>query len=162
MARHVQVLLRENVEKLGKIGEVVRVRPGFARNFLLPRRLAVSATADNVRRVDREKGKRAVEDAARLEVVRALAARIAAAAVNIEAKVGEEGRLYGSVGTAQLAAAFAALGLPVEEKQIRLEHPIKERGVFPIRVHLHPEVEVETKVWVVEEKGTAPAPVPEA
>ena len=162
MARHVQVLLRENVEKLGTIGEVVRVRPGFARNFLLPRRLAVSATADNVRRVDREKGKRAVEDAARLEVVRALAARIAAAAVNIEAKVGEEGRLYGSVGTAQLAAAFAALGLPVEEKQIRLEHPIKERGVFPIRVHLHPEVEVETKVWVVEEKGTAPAPVPEA
>ncbi|MCI0589645.1 MAG: 50S ribosomal protein L9 [Planctomycetes bacterium] len=162
MARHVQVLLRENVEKLGKIGEVVRVRPGFARNFLLPRRLAVSATADNVRRIGKEKGKRAVEDAARLEAVRALAARIAAAAVNIEAKVGEEGRLYGSVGTAQLAAAFAALGLPVEEKQIRLEHPIKERGVFPIRVHLHPEVEVETKVWVVEEKGTAPAPAPEA
>ncbi|HKB16852.1 MAG TPA: 50S ribosomal protein L9 [Planctomycetota bacterium] len=153
MARHVQVLLRENVEKLGKIGEVVRVRPGFARNFLLPRKLAVSATPDNVRRIDKEKGKRAIEDAARLEAVRALAARIAAAAVNIEAKVGEEGRLYGSVGTAQIASAFAALGLSVEEKQIRLEHAIKERGVFPVRIHLHPEVEVETKVWVVEEKG---------
>ncbi len=162
MARHVQVLLRENVEKLGKIGEVVRVRPGFARNFLLPRRLAVSATPDNVRRVDREKGKRATEDAARLEAVRALGARIVAAAVNIEAKVGEEGRLYGSVGPAQIAASFAALGLPVEEKQIRLEHAIKERGVFAVRIHLHPEVEVETKVWVVEEKGAAPAAAPEA
>ncbi|MGH7152055.1 MAG: 50S ribosomal protein L9 [Planctomycetota bacterium] len=162
MTRHVQVLLRENVEKLGKIGEVVRVRPGFARNFLLPRRLAVTATPDNVRRTDKEKGKRATEDAARLEVFRALATRIAAAAVNIEAKVGEEGRLYGSVGPAQIAASFVALGFSVEEKQIRLEHPIKERGVFPVRIHLHPEVEVETKVWVVEEKGTAPAPAPEA
>ncbi|HET6202370.1 MAG TPA: 50S ribosomal protein L9 [Planctomycetota bacterium] len=153
MSRHVQVLLRADVEKLGRPGEVVRVRPGFARNFLLPRALAVPVTEENLRRIEKEKAKRATEEHSLLEGLRAIGEQIAAAAVNIEAKVGEEGRLYGSVGTAQIAQAFAALGLPVEEKQVRLEHPIKERGVFPVKIHLHPQVEIETKVWIVEEKS---------
>jgi len=152
MVRHVELLLIKDVEHLGRVGDPVRVRPGYARNYLLPRGFAAPVTPENLRRLSKERDRRLAEDAETLGALRALGERIAQASVTVEAKIGEEGRLYGSVTALQVAEALAAQGFPVEEHHVRLEHALKERGVHTVSVRLHPEVEVEARVWIVEEK----------
>jgi large subunit ribosomal protein L9 len=155
MARHVELLLVQDVEHLGRVGDSVRVRTGYARNFLLPRGLAAPATPENVRRLSKRSEERRAQEAAAIEPLRALGERIAQASLTVEAKIGEEGRLYGSVTAANVAQALRAQGFEVEERHVRLEHPIKERGVHAVPIRLHPEVEVEARVWIVEEKPAA-------
>lgn len=155
MARNVELLLVRDVESLGKVGDPVRVRPGYARNYLLPRGFAAPVTPENVRRLSKERDRRLAVEAAALAELRALGERIGQASVTVEAKVGEEGRLYGSVTAAHVAEALRAQSLPVEERHVRLEHPLKERGVHTVPIRLHPEVEVEVRVWIVEEKAAA-------
>ena len=144
-----EVILREDVKSLGKAGELVRVRPGYARNFLLPQGLAYEATEGNKKRIAGEQRARAEKVAEQRAGAEAEAAQLAAVTVTIPAKAGEEGKLFGSVTAQDIADALAAQGRPVDKRRIDLEHPIKLLGWHTVPVRLHPEVAAEVRVQVV-------------
>src|SRR5688500_7357123 len=149
------VILRQNVPNLGEAGDLVTVKPGFARNYLLPRGLAFEATAGNIRRLEDEK-QRAEERSKRdyLEA-RRQAAALEAVSLTFNARAGEESKLFGSITTADIAEklnAEAKLGFDVDRRQIELEEPIKTLGVFSVPVKLHADVRPEIKVWVIKEE----------
>jgi large subunit ribosomal protein L9 len=148
MATQIKVLLKNDVPSLGAGGEVVRVRPGFARNFLLPRGLAVPATAGNLARVDDLKRQVAAQTKQELEVANALAAQISAASASIERAIGEEGKMYGSVTTKDIEDAFAKAGVKLDRKKIVLAEPIKTIGTFEVPMKLHASVTATLKVTV--------------
>lgn len=147
------VILREDVKSLGKAGELVRVRPGYARNFLLPKGLAYEATEGNKKRIQGEQKARAGRLAEEKAGAEAEAANLAEATVTIPAKAGEEGKLFGSVTAQDIAAALAAAGRTVDRRRIDLEHPIKVLGWHTVAIRLHPEVAAEVRVQVVPEAG---------
>jgi len=148
-----EVILLQKVANLGNIGDRVKVKPGFGRNYLLPQGKAALATAANVakfeeRRVDLEK--RAADD---LAAARTRAARLEGHALTITAKVGGEGKLFGSIGTADIAEALSADGIEVERSEVRLPGgPIRLVGEHHVKVHLHSDVEVNLTVTVVAEE----------
>src|SRR5438309_5654552 len=146
----VEVLLRTSVESLGRVGEVVRVRPGFARNYLLPQGIAVLPTKENLRLVEKDKVVEATLEAERAKARAELAARLSGLSVTIEAKANPEGHLFGSVGAKQVAEALSAKGFAIEERQVRLE-PVKQLGEYEVKVHLSPDTEPAIKLWVVSE-----------
>jgi large subunit ribosomal protein L9 len=146
----IEVLLRRSIESLGQVGEVVRVKPGYARNYLFPRGLAVFPTADNLRRVEKDKAEEAVLEQERAKVRADFAARLSAASLTVEAKANPEGHLFGSVGARQVVDGLAAKGLQVEERQVAFE-PVKQLGEYEATVRLGGDVEAKVKVWVVEE-----------
>jgi large subunit ribosomal protein L9 len=148
MATQIKVLLKNDVPSLGSGGEVVRVRPGFARNFLLPRGLAVPATAGNLARVDDLKRQVASQAKQELEQASAGAAQIAGASVSIERAVGDEGKMYGSVTTKDIEDAFAKAGVKLDRKKIVLADPIKTIGSFEVPIKLHATVTAMLKVTV--------------
>lgn len=155
---NVKLVLREDVDHLGRRGDVVTVRPGYARNRLLPQHLALRHTEENVRRVGREKQLWLQAEAARIEEFREVKDRLDAAVVEIVAKAGESGHLYGSVSEKQVHDALGALGFVLDPRAVRLETPIKELGETSASVALHPEVTATVKVRVVPEGGaTTPA-----
>ncbi len=144
-----QVVLREDVEKLGKAGDVVKVSAGYARNRLLPRGLAVVATPGNVQRVEHER-RVALERRAKIRKEAAsLRERIEGVSVTVAKPIGEGDRLYGSVTTRDVEAALALEGFTVDRKRIRIDEPIRTLGVFPVSVTLDTGVEATVKVWVV-------------
>jgi large subunit ribosomal protein L9 len=146
-----QVILRKPVEKLGHPGEVVKVAPGYARNFLVPRGLAYPASAANASRVAHEK--KALETRlarVREEAVRA-AERLAEVSLTFVERAGEEDQLYGSVGAERIAEKLAEMGHPVQRRHVQLEEPIKALGVYSVEVRLHPDAAASVKVWVVRE-----------
>ncbi len=146
-----QLILCENVDKLGKKGDIVEVRPGFARNFLLPRNLAMEVNDNNVRRMEKDKKLVAVEHAKEKEEGEALASQISGIKLSFRRKVhGEE--LYGSVSAADVVEALAAKGYSVERRQILLDEPIKSLGEFPVTARLHPEVSTTLTVTVEKEE----------
>jgi len=153
-----KVILRSNVESLGGTGDVVNVATGYARNYLLPKNLAYSVTADNLRRIDLEKAKHQEMEKVRLREVSDLAKRMRDISVTIEAKASEEGHLYGSVTPQMICDALTKEGVEVEPRAIHLEKPIKETGVFTVPVHLHSDVSTEIKVWVMEPQGETGEP----
>ena len=148
-----EVILLQKVANLGNIGDRVKVKPGFGRNYLLPQGKAALATAANVakfeeRRTDLEK--RAADD---LAAARTRAARLEGHALTITAKVGGEGKLFGSIGTADIAEALSADGIEVERSEVRLPGgPIRLVGEHHVKVHLHSDVEVDLTVTVVAEE----------
>jgi large subunit ribosomal protein L9 len=144
-----RVLLRQNVRDLGSIGEVVDVAPGFARNYLLPRQLAVQPTDVNVKRVEKEKLDRIEAEKARVGQLEALAKRMADASVTIKAKANELGHLFGSVNERHIADALQAEGFEVEPDQIALAAPIRTLDRFRVPVRLAEGIEAEVDVWVV-------------
>ena len=146
-----EVILREDVKSLGKAGELVRVRPGYARNFLLPQGLAYEASEGNKKRIAGEQKARAAKLAEQRAGAEAEAARFAAVTVTIPAKAGEEGKLFGSVTAQDIADALAAQGQPVDRRKLDLDHPIKLLGWHTVAVRLHPEVAAEVRVQVVPE-----------
>lgn len=148
----VELILQHDVEALGKMGDIVKVKPGYARNYLMPRKIAVVADPETRKRVTKLRAKRAAVEAKRVEEANALAAQIAALEVKIEAATNETGQLYGSIGAREIATALEKLGVKVSERDVRLPHPLKELGVFPVKVHLRGDVSAELKVWVVEIK----------
>jgi large subunit ribosomal protein L9 len=158
----IEVLLRKSIESLGRVGEVVRVRPGYARNFLLPHGLAVAPTKENLRLVEKDKVVEAAHEAERAKQRAELLAKLTAAVVTIEAKSNPEGHLFGSVGAKQVADGLVAQGFAVEERNVRLE-PVKQLGEFEVVVHLAADAETKIKLWVVDEvtktatKGQEPA-----
>jgi len=148
MATQIKVLLKNDVPSLGAGGEVVRVRPGFARNFLLPRGLAVPATAGNLARVEDLKRHVASQAKQELEQANAAAAQITAASVSIARAVGEEGKMYGSVTTKDIEDAFAAVGVKIDRKKIVLTEAIKALGTYEVPIKLHANVSAALKVTV--------------
>jgi large subunit ribosomal protein L9 len=149
MANQIKVLLKNDVVNLGTGGEVVRVRPGFARNFLLPRGLAVPATAGNLARVEDLKRQVASQAKLELEQANAAAAQIGGVSVTIARAVGEEGKMYGSVTTKDIEDAFAAQGVKIDRKKIVSADAIKSLGSFEVPIKLHGNVTASLKVNVV-------------
>ena len=147
-----KLLLIREVEGLGKPGDLVNVSPGYARNFLLPRNLASEPTAQALRRVDAERRRAAREVETRKKEGDALAQALENCSVNIPARAGEGGHLFGSVGAAEIVKALAADGRKVEEEWLRLERPIKEVGIYDVPVVLNGETRATVKVWVVDAK----------
>jgi len=147
-----EVLLRYNIENLGQRGDVVRVRPGFARNYLFPRQLAVPVTAENRRRLEAEHERFMQEEMQRIEEFRRLAQKLEEyATVVIEANATAEGHLYGSVTGVQILDELSSAGFDLESRSVRLEQPVRRLGVFPVPIQLHPEVKLQLKLWVVSE-----------
>jgi large subunit ribosomal protein L9 len=151
------VLLREDVDNLGARGEIVRVKAGYARNYLLPRKLAVEATAGNVKQIEGERKALAKREARDRESAELQAAQLRTLSLDFERKVGEHGILYGSVTSMDIAEALRAQGYEVDRRRIQLREPIKETGDFNVHVRLHRDVTVELPVRVTAEGG---APVP--
>jgi large subunit ribosomal protein L9 len=146
------VLLKTTIDKLGRIGDVVAVRAGYARNFLLPTGRAVVVNKANLEGIERDRAAAVVEEQTRVDGYKALSETLAQTSVTVEGKANEEGHLFGSVTAAQIGTALREKDLPIEDKMIRLDTPLKEIGVFDVTVHLHTDVEATTKVWVVQAK----------
>ena len=147
-----EVILREDVPKLGHIGDVKRVKPGFARNYLLPRGLAVVANRRNLGQLEHEKRVVAEKRERTLRAARSAAERIAAARITIRARAGEEGKLFGSVTNLDIEKALAAQGLTVERRRIRLDEPIKMLGEHRVQIHLGVGIDCELTVNVEPEE----------
>jgi large subunit ribosomal protein L9 len=146
-----EVILREHVDNLGRRGEVVKVADGYARNYLLPRKLALLATAGNKKQIERERAKFDAKEADEQKIAQAMADRLANLEVVIARKVGDTQALYGSVSTADIADGLAAKGFEIERRKIHLPDPIKQLGEFDIPVKLHRDVAATIKVKVVAE-----------
>lgn len=146
-----KIILKEDVKDLGNMGELVTVKDGYARNFLLPRGLAVEANPKNVRAFEHEK--RQVQELVKKKKAGAadFAARLAATTVTIAAKAGEEEKLFGAVTAMDIAAALKKEGIEVDRKKILLEEPIKRLGAYTVNIKLHPEVTAPVSVQVVGE-----------
>ena len=144
-----QVILKENVEKLGSEGDVVAVATGYARNYLIPRKLAIQATEKNRRSLEHEK--RVETDLAAKEKKEAekLAGELSNLSCTIRMQAGENDRLFGSVTSLDIAAALEEQGIEIDRRKIILDEPLKELGVFTVPAKIHPDVMADIKVWVV-------------
>jgi large subunit ribosomal protein L9 len=152
VATQVKVLLKKNVDTLGEGGEVVRVRPGFARNYLLPRGLAVPATAGNLARVEDLKRAAAAEAAEAIAVAKELETKLGAVSVQIERSSGDEDRMWGSVTSKDIEEAFARVGVTIDRRRMQLPEPIKRFGAVEVPIKLHTSVIASIKFDVVKLK----------
>lgn len=147
----IELILRQSVPSLGKAGDLVRVKPGYARNFLLPRGLAFEATEGNKKRMAAESKARQAREAAERAEAEALAAKLGAVALSVTAKAGEDGKLFGSVTSGDIAGMLAERGFEIDKRKIELEHPIKELGDHLVPVRVSHDVHAEVKLTVVAE-----------
>jgi large subunit ribosomal protein L9 len=145
---NVELILLQRVEKLGQMGEVVKVKPGYARNFLLPQAKAVRATKANRERFERERVQLEAQNLKRREEAERVAERVQGLAVVLIRQAGDSGSLFGSVTSRDIADAATAAGLTIERSQVLLQNPIKVLGISSVRVALHPEVAIDVKVNV--------------
>jgi len=146
-----EVILREHVDNLGKRGEIVKVADGYARNYLLPRKLALVANEGNKKQIEREREKFEAKESEERKGAEALAARMGNLEIDIARKVGENDVLFGSVTTSDIATALGAKGFEVDRRKLQLHEPIKKLGEFDIPLKLHREVVATIKVKVVAE-----------
>jgi len=146
-----QIVLKEDIDKLGRRGEVVKVANGYARNYLLPLGKALPATPGNLKVIEREKRRYVVHQTKEKEEHETLSRRIQALSLTLVRKVGESDVLYGSVTSGDIAEALSKEGVVVDKRRIQLAEPIKSLGIYTIPIRLHPEVTAEVKVWVVKE-----------
>ncbi len=146
-----QVILKDTVPGLGNRGEVIKVKDGYARNFLLPKNLAVQVTNGNLKQIELEKKSWALKNQKEVEAANALKDIIEKMTISVAKKAGESEALFGSVTSQDIAEVLAVEKIEVDKRKIELPEPIKKLGTFPVIIHLHPEVKVETKVWVVKE-----------
>jgi large subunit ribosomal protein L9 len=143
-----QLVLTEDVQHLGKQGDLVEVKPGFGRNYLLPNGLATVPTEHNLRLIDRYKQRVQAAREARIADLRVMAEQIQRVTITIEANANEEGHLYGSVGAPEISKALKDQNLSVDPEMVRLEGPIKECALFAVKLHLGHDIETEVKVFV--------------
>ena len=146
-----EVILRQAVENLGKPGDVVKVSNGFARNFLLPRGVAFEATAGNLKRIAQEKDRLESAENERRTEAQTLAARLEQVSLTFSARVGEEGKLFGSVTPADIVHQLETQGFHIEKRQIDLHEPLRTLGVFRVPVRLHADVKPEIRIWVIKQ-----------
>lgn len=156
----VQLLLIQSVEHLGKQGDVVEVKNGYAMNYLLPQGLATIATDHHKRMVEKHKARLAEIQRTRLAGLQSMADSLAQQSVTIEANANEEGHLYGSVGPTEIVGALKRINLNIAPDQVRLQGPLKELGLYTVKIHFGHEIEGELKVWVVPTVGEEPQPQP--
>jgi len=147
----VEVILPQAVDNLGHPGDVVTVSNGFARNYLLPRGVAFPATEGNKKRITQEKARLEAAESARRDTAQQLADRMTEVSITFAARVGEEGKLFGSVTAGDIAQQLEAQGFHVERRQIDLHEPIKALGVYRVPLRLHADVRPEIKVWVIKQ-----------
>jgi large subunit ribosomal protein L9 len=138
----VELILLQRVEHLGQMGEVVKVKPGYARNFLLPQKKALRATKENRERFEQQRAQLEAQNLRRREEAERVAERVGGLSVVIIRQAGESGSLYGSVSARDIAEAATAAGLTIDRGQVVMSHPIKSLGLSPVRVVLHPEVSI--------------------
>ena len=155
----IELLLIQSIDGIGSQGDVVEVKPGFAKNYLLPQGLATLATEHHKRMVDKHRARLQSIEEQRLAGLRKLAANLSEQSLTIEANANEEGHLYGSVGATEIISALKRIEFTVTEDQVRLEGPLKELGLYTVKIHLGNDVESAVKVWIVptveEETSTA-------
>lgn len=150
-----EVILLERIEKLGQMGDVVKVKPGFARNFLLPQKKALRANKDNLAFFEKQRAQLEAINLKRRDEAQAVAAKMEGLKVLMVRQAGEGGQLYGSVSGRDVAEAVKAAGYTIERNQVNLESPIKTLGSYPVRVALHPEVSVLVTVTVARSQEEA-------
>jgi len=146
-----KVILRQNTEGLGQIGDVVDVKDGYARNFLIPRKLAYAALKGNVRALEEEKRTLSKKMQQELTVAETLSAELEKVSVTIPVQVGEEDKIFGSVTTQMISEALKEKGYEIDKRKIEIDEPIKALGIYGISIKLHPSVSAKIKVWVVRE-----------
>jgi large subunit ribosomal protein L9 len=144
-----EIILRQAVENLGKPGDVVKVKAGYGRNYLLPHGLAYEATPGNLKRIQQERERLDAAENERRGAAQTQAERLEQVSLTFSARVGEEGKLFGSVTTADIAQQLEAQGFHIEKRQIDLHEPIKALGVYRVPVRLHADVKPEIRVWVI-------------
>jgi large subunit ribosomal protein L9 len=146
-----QVILRDRIENLGNAGDVVEVKPGYGRNYLIPKGLAYEATQANVRRMEAERAAQGRREAETLTEAKQRASSIEGVSLTFNARAGQEGKLFGSITSQDIADKLAEQGITIDRRSIELEEPIKALGVTSVPVRLHPQVRPEIKVWVIAE-----------
>lgn len=146
-----EVILRQAVDNLGHTGDVVNVSAGFARNYLLPRGFAYEATAGNKKRMEQERERLEGAENSRREAAEEIARKLEPVSLTFSARVGEEGKLFGSVTTADIAHQLEGQGFKIEKRQIDLHEPIKALGVYRVPIRVHADVRAEIKVWVIKQ-----------
>ncbi len=146
-----EVILRQAVEKLGRPGDIVKVSAGYARNYLLPRGVAYEATPGNKKRIERERQRLEAAEESRRTSAQGFAEKLEQVSLTFSARVGEEGKLFGSVTTADIAQQLGEQGYSIEKRQIDLKEPIKALGVYRVPIRLHADVHPEIKVWVIKQ-----------
>ena len=152
--KSVEVLLAESVPELGEQGDIVRVKTGYARNFLLPQGLATVATEHNKRMVDRHRQRMKDVAKAKVKELKTLADAVSKYSVTLEANANQDGHLYGSIGSADISKALQSAGYAVEPDHVKLEGPLRELGMYTVVVQLHEKVAADVKVWVVPTAST--------
>jgi large subunit ribosomal protein L9 len=146
-----EVILRQAVEKLGHPGDIVKVSAGYARNYLLPRGVAYEATPGNKKRIERERQRLEAAEESRRTSAQGLAEKLEQVSLTFSARVGEEGKLFGSVTSADIAQQLGEQGYAIEKRQVELKEPIKALGVYRVAIRLHADVHPEIKVWVIKQ-----------
>ena len=146
-----EVILRQAVDNLGHPGDIVNVSAGFARNYLLPRGFAYEATAGNKKRMEQERERLEAAESSRREAAEEIAKKLEPVSLTFSARVGEEGKLFGWVTTADIAHQLEAQGFKIEKRQIDLHEPIKALGVYRVPIRVHADVRAEIKVWVIKQ-----------
>jgi large subunit ribosomal protein L9 len=146
-----QIILQEDVEKLGNRGDVVTVKPGYARNFLLPHKLAIEATAGNMKALERIRGSLAKKTATELDAAKKQAELLQGVSLKFTRKTGENDQMFGSVTTADIADGLKAQGFEVDKRQIQLKDPVKALGEYPVTVKVFRDITAEIKIHVDKE-----------
>ena len=146
-----EIILRQAVENLGKPGDVVKVKAGYARNYLLPHGLAYEATPGNLKRIQQERDRLDAAENERRGAAQGIAEKLEQVSLTFSARVGEEGKLFGSVTATDIAAQLEGQGFHIEKRQIDLHEPIKALGVYRVPIRLHADVKPEVRVWVIKQ-----------
>ena len=146
-----QIILQEDIEKLGHRGDIVTVKPGYARNFLLPRKMSIEATTGNMKAVERIRASLAKKTATELDAAQKQAGALSGVAVRFTRKTGENDQLFGSVTSGDIADALAAQNFKIDKRQLQLKEPIKALGEYPVTVKIFRDVTAEVKVHVEKE-----------
>lgn len=146
-----KIILRKDHEKLGKVGEIVEVKNGYARNYLIPRKIAFAATEGNLRALEEEKQQHIDRQKKELLHAQKIATQLDKVSITLKVKVGEDERLFGSVTSQNISDALSERGITVDKRIIELDEPIKALGIYTVNVKLHSEVTGKVKVWVVRE-----------
>jgi large subunit ribosomal protein L9 len=147
-----QIILQEDIDKLGHRGDVVTVKPGYARNFLLPRKLAIEATSGNMKALERIRTALSKKTATELDAAQKQAELLNGVALKFTRKTGENDQMFGSVNTADIAEGLAAQGFKIDKRQVQLADPIKALGEYPVTIKVFREVTAQVKVNVEKEK----------
>ena len=143
-----EIILSQNVDALGKLGEVVKVKDGYARNFLIPKKLAYVVTAANLKRIEQQEKNRKIQDEKNKKEAEELAEKLSKASCTVSVEVNDLDKLYGAISETDIVKALEVEGFAVDKKTIVIENPIEELGIFEIGVHLYPEVTAKIRLWV--------------